>query len=214
MRTLVDAVPGARSPLLLALLAGSFSEPADFVREGFDRAVRKHGIEAEIVMADMRMAYFADGSVVQRIRDAVVLPARSRGAERIWLAGISLGALAALCYAARHEGDLEGMLLMSPYPGTRDVLREIDAAGGLAHWRPQIGPEGDLEREAWRWLADHDGTRPAVHCYFGSGDRFAEGQRSMARALPPGHVHEIPGGHAWDDWRRMWNDFLERNPLQ
>jgi pimeloyl-ACP methyl ester carboxylesterase len=61
---------------------------------------------------------------------------RERGHERIWLAGISLGGLAALSYAARHEPDVAGIVLISPYPATRDVLREVDAAGGLEHWNP------------------------------------------------------------------------------
>jgi pimeloyl-ACP methyl ester carboxylesterase len=214
MRTLVDAVPGTSAPLLLALLSGTFSQPEDFIREGFVSAVRERGIGAQIAMAEVRMAYFADGSVVERIRESVVAPALARGASRIWFAGISLGALASLSFAARHEGDLEGLVLISPYPGTRLVLREIESEGGLASWKPRIGPEGDLEREAWRWLARRPASGPEVHCYFGAEDRFAEGQRTMAQALPADAVHELPGGHEWKDWRRMWIEFLERNTLQ
>ncbi len=214
MRILVDALPGANSPLAILLLSGSFTAPEDFVREGFVAAARERGIDAQIVLAEVRMAYFADGSVVRRVRECAVLPARERGAERVWLAGVSLGALAALCYRARHPGEIEGMVLMSPYPGTRDVLREIDAAGGLAQWHPAIGPGGDLEREAWTWLANHGATTPDVHCYFGSGDRFVDGQRRIAQALSPAGVHEIPGGHEWSDWRRMWTDFLARGALR
>jgi pimeloyl-ACP methyl ester carboxylesterase len=214
MRTLVDAVPGARNAQLVVLLAGTFSVPEDFVREGFVEAARGRGIDAEIVMAETRLAWFADGTMVDRIRDAVVAPARARGAARIWFAGISLGALASLCYAARHENDLEGMVLISPYPGTRPILSEIEAAGGLAMWQPDIAPEGDLEREAWQWLANRGAGGPEVHCYFGSGDRFAAGQRKMAETLNAATVHEGPGGHEWKDWRRMWNEILERNTLQ
>jgi pimeloyl-ACP methyl ester carboxylesterase len=214
MRTLVETIPGAHSSRLLVLLSGTFSTPEDFVREGFVDAAREHGIEAEIVMAETRLAWFADGSMVDRIRAGVVAPARERGAQRIWFAGISLGALASLCYAARRQGELEGMVLISPYPGTRPILNEIEAAGGLASWQPDIGPEGDLEREAWHWLANRGKDEPEVHCYFGSGDRFADGQRKMAQTLPVAHVHEVPGGHEWKDWRRMWNEVLERNTLR
>jgi pimeloyl-ACP methyl ester carboxylesterase len=214
MRTLVDAVPGARPALCVVLLGGTFSAPEDFVREGFVAAARERGLEGEIVMAGTRLADFADGTVTQRIRHAVVAPARARGARRLWLAGISLGGLASLCYAARHAGEPDGVLLIAPYPGTRPLLAEIEAAGGLQQWRPDIGAEGDLEREAWRWLANRPAASPEVHCYFGSGDRFAEGQRRMARTLPEGHGREMDGGHEWADWRRMWIDFLERNTLQ
>lgn len=209
MRTIIQRaqVPDA-APVLLALLTGTFSEPEDFVREGFPAAVREHGIDAEVVMAEVRAAWFADGSIVRRLREAVVLPAQERGRSRIWLAGISLGALAALSYAARHEEDVEGIVLISPYPATREVLREMDEAGGLGQWRPVIPPEGDLEREAWLWLAASREGRARVHCYFASGDRFAPGQRRMAQALAPERVREMPGGHDWSAWRALWLEFL------
>jgi hypothetical protein len=72
-----------------------------------------------------------------------------------------------------------------------------------------ISPEGDLEREAWTWLLhSRDGNHPPVHCYFASGDRFAGGQRQMARALAPERVRELPGGHDWAAWRALWIEFL------
>ncbi len=209
MRTIIEAAnSGHRPELLLALLCGTFSEPEDFVREGFPAAVLAQGIDAEIVMAETRAAWFADGSIVRRVRDSVVLPARARGHSRIWLAGISLGGLAALGYAARHESEIDGIVLISPYPATRDVLREMQAAGGLGGWRPVIPPEGDLEREAWLWLATHREGRAPVHCYFTSGDRFASGQRQMAQAMDPACVREMPGGHDWKAWRALWDEFL------
>ena len=214
MRTLVDAVPGTSDPLLLALLSGTFSQPEDFIREGFVSAVRRRGIGAQIALAEVRMAYFADGSVVDRIHECVVEPALARGASRIWLAGISLGALASLSYASRRGERLEGLVLMSPYPGTRPLLAEIEAEGGLYNWQPKVGPDGDLEREAWRWLAHRPAGAPQVHCYYGAGDRFAEGQRAMARTLPARAVHEMAGGHEWQDWRRMWDAFLDGGTLQ
>jgi hypothetical protein len=65
MRTIIDT---AESPhgatLLLALLSGTYSEPEDFVRAGFAALVRDHGIGAEVAMAEVRAAWFADGSIV------------------------------------------------------------------------------------------------------------------------------------------------------
>ena len=55
MRTLIEAAPDTPAPAtLIALLTGTFSEPEDFVREGFPAAARAHGVEAEIVMAEVR----------------------------------------------------------------------------------------------------------------------------------------------------------------
>jgi S-formylglutathione hydrolase FrmB len=209
VRTLLHKADG-KTPLSLALLTGTYSEPEDFVREGFPAAVDEHGVDAEVVMAEVRAAWFADGSIVQRIHDSVVMPARNRGRTRVWLAGISLGGLAALSYAARHEREVAGIVLISPYPATRDVLREMEAAGGPGQWKPVIPPEGDLEREAWLWLAAPADGRPPVHCYFASGDRFADGQRRMAQTLAPDRVHEMPGGHDWPAWRALWLEFLDQ----
>ena len=209
MRTLLHPAPaGGRNDLLLALLSGTYSQPEDFVREGFPEALHAHGIGAELAMAEVRAAWFADGSIVRRLRESVVQPAQARGRNRIWLAGISLGALASLSYAARHEEDIEGIVLISPYPATREVLREMDAAGGLGQWKPVLPPEGDLEREAWLWLAQPRAGGVPVHCYFASGDRFADGQRRMAETLPRERVREIAGGHDWAAWRQLWSDFL------
>lgn len=212
MRTLLHpTVPGARTDLTIALLTGTFGQPEDFVREGFPAEAAAQGIVAEIAMAEVRAAWFADGSVVRRIRDHVVLPAIARGHGRVWLAGVSLGALASLAYAARHEADIEGILLISPYPATREVLKEMEEAGGLGRWHPAIPAQGDLEREAWLWLAHRKPGAIPVHCYFASGDRFAQGQRLMAGVLPPDCVREVEGGHDWPAWRRLWSDFLSRS---
>jgi hypothetical protein len=209
MRTIIDsALPGARPPVVVAMLSATFSEPEDFQREGFPQALRARGIAAELVMAELRAAWVADGSIVERIDTAIMGPARARGADRIWLGGISLGALAALGYAARHGSALEGVALISPYPATREVLEEVEAAGGLGQWRPDIAPGGDLEREAWLFLARRPAGRPTIVCYYASGDRFAEGQRRIAATLPAGATRELPGRHDWSAWRALWDAFL------
>jgi pimeloyl-ACP methyl ester carboxylesterase len=209
MRTIQTGPEGSRRPaVMLALLAGSLSEPGDLVREGFPDAVRAHGIDAELVMGETRAAWFADGSIVDRIEDAVMAPARSRGHSRLWLAGISLGGLAAICYAARHEAGFEGLALLSPYPATREILREVEQAGGPEAWNPQMPPEGDLEREAWSWLAAGGARRTTVCCYLASADRFIEGQRRMASTMDSARVRELSGGHDWPAWRSLWDAFL------
>ena len=212
MRTLSESSdPGRQPTLALCLLSGTYSAVEDFPRQGFPDAVRSHGIAAEIVMAEVRGSYFADGSVVNRIRDEVVGPARARGCRRVWLAGISLGGLAALSFAARHEEDLEGVALIAPYPATAEVLREVESAGDLAQWQPAIGPGGDFEREAWRWLGRSRNGRVAVHCYLAAGDRFARGQQRMAATLDAANVRQLPGEHDWSAWRTLWNEFLSTN---
>ncbi len=207
MRTLIEKAPQEEPRRTVALLTGSYSEPEDFRREGFPAALAERGLSIDMVMAQMRPAWFADGSLVARIRAAIVEPARSRGFAPLWLGGISLGALATMAYAARHESDIAGIVLLSPYPGTRPLLDEIRAMGGPGGWTAD--PSEDLEREAWRWLASTPARRLPVYCYFGRDDRFAPGQRCVAAALGGGTTRELDGGHDWAAWRAYWARFLD-----
>lgn len=206
MKTLVHAGPAGAPRRTIAMLNGSYSEPQDLVREGFFAEADLHALASEVVAAELRASWFADGTIVDRIREHVVAPAQARGHARVWLGGISLGALSAVAYAARREQDVEGLVLLSPYPGARDVLREIDAAGGVAKWQPAIPDEGDFEREAWQWLATRGRSMP-VHCWYGRDDRFVEGQRRIASTLDRAGVHERDGGHDWPAWRAFWREF-------
>ena len=208
MRTVIRTTGDAPS-IALGLLSGSYSTAEDFVRKGFLESLERHRIGAWVALAEVRAAYFSDGSIVQRIRGAVVERARAEGLTRVWLAGVSLGGLACLCHAARHD-DVERMALFAPYPGTRELLREIDQAGGVDRWDAAAKPL-DPEREAWRWLRDHGASAPRIDCWFASGDRFVEGQRRIAMHLPAASVHEVTGEHEWKDWRGMWNEFLEHH---
>ncbi|MBK8338459.1 MAG: hypothetical protein IPL03_18680 [Sterolibacteriaceae bacterium] len=68
-----------RAPVLLVMLPGAYSQPADFRAQGFVAAVRSRGLAADIVMADAHIGYFGDRSVIRRIREDIVLAARRAG---------------------------------------------------------------------------------------------------------------------------------------
>jgi pimeloyl-ACP methyl ester carboxylesterase len=211
MRSVVEHARGGTAGVHLVLLTGGFIAAEDFQREGFIARLRERGVTCDVTLGEVRMAYFADGSITRHV-GALVDAARAGGAQRVWVAGVSLGGLAALCQAARDDA-LAGLALFSPYPGTRIVLREIEAAGGLAQWAQSADPE-DLEREAWLWLARRGTGAPPVHAWFGTQDRFVHGQRRLAEALFGENVHEIAGGHDWPAWRDMWDRFLETDSLR
>ncbi len=202
---------------LVVMLPGAYSLPEEFVQEGFVAALRRRGVPADVTMVDAHLGYFTDRTVLQRLRDDVVLPARAAGYRNIWLVGISLGGFAALGYAARHGADIDGVLAIAPYPGTAALQREIAAAGGPRAWAASAGAgaaQDDLERDVWRWLAGDAATRrPPVYLGHGSGDRFAAGLQMMAGTVPAGHAATVPGGHDWGPWRVLWNGWLERGLL-
>lgn len=206
-----------QAPVLLVMLPGAYNQPADFRAHGFVSAVRSRGLAADIVMADAHLGYFTDHSVIRRVRDHIVLPARRAGHAQVWLIGISLGGLAALCYAARHGNEIDGVVAIAPYPGSREVLREIDEAGGPAGWRAQARTaKDDIEREVWSWLADGMTTpnrTPSIYMGYGRADRFAAGNRLIAGALPTDRSLAVPGGHDWTPWLEVWGAWLDRGLL-
>lgn len=205
----------APTAALVVMLPGAYSKPGEFIDEGFVAALRERGLAADVTIADAHLGYFTDRTVLERLRQDVVLPARAAGYRQIWLVGISLGGLAALGYATRHGEEIDGVLAIAPYPGTQALQREIVAAGGPRAWRQAVpAPGADLEREVWWWLAGGDAARqPPVYLGHGRGDRFATGLDLMAGTLPPERAATVAGGHDWAPWRALWNGWLERGLL-
>jgi len=209
-RVLIDeAQPGAPGDLLVALLTGTLSQPEDFRREGFIQAARDRGVRVEIALVGTPAARVADGTVAEVLEQSLRAPARARGRRRLWLAGISLGGLAAMAYAVRYPQAVAGLVLLAPYPGSRDWLRRMDAEGGLGALAGPPREPPDAECDAWSWLANAGArTVPPTYLVYGESDRFAEGQARIARALPPAHVASVEGAHDWPTWRRAWDRFL------
>src|SRR4051794_25590280 len=89
---------------LVVLLPGISLRPDEFVAEGFVDAVRQGRLAVDVVVAYAHRGYYDEGSLLRRLRDDVVLPARARGLPHVWLAGISLGGMGAIAYGARGGG--------------------------------------------------------------------------------------------------------------
>jgi hypothetical protein len=223
MDVLIDRhapVDGPAADTLLVLLPGAYGTPADFLREGFVAAVRQRCLPLDLALADAHLGLYSDGTVFAHLHDDLIQPARQQGYRRIWLAGISLGGLASLAYASRHQGTAapDGVMVLAPYLGNRAITGAITAAGGLAHWTPPTlaeGDVGDVECRTWAWLQARQAmTSPApLYLGYGAADRFAAGHRLMAGALPAATVVTLPGGHDWPTWRTLWHTMLDRFTL-
>jgi pimeloyl-ACP methyl ester carboxylesterase len=218
LRVLTDlAAPGRRAPSLMVLLPGALQTPETLVVEGIVEAVRERGLALDLALADPGLDTIdqaTDGSVGRRL-DALLVSARQEY-RSLWLGGISLGGFMALAHAARHPGRVDGMFLLSPYPGNRLLTGAIAAAGGPAAWAAARTVNKDYEADdeecAWRWLAQNGQSgQPEIHFAHAGADRFADGQRMMAQLLPAQRVWLTAGGHDWPSWRKLWNNFLDRN---
>lgn len=219
MKRITDTLPDGRGARhLIAFLPGAWDVAEDFQRFGFVSQVRDRNLAADIVAVDSHVGYFNNGSIAERVRDDVVVPAREAGYRSIWLVGISLGGLGSMLYASRHPG-VDGIVALAPYLATRDVIAEVRRAGGLAAWAGTAEPAtGDWERRLLKWLAGYaEGDRraapprPELILAYGLQDRFADSLSLLAPVLDPARVVTTAGGHEWDTWTRLWTMVLDRH---
>lgn len=210
MEVLADCVGDPRERALLVLLPPAFGTPRDFFEHGFITAVRERGLPVDVIAAGAIADYYLDQSVVRRLHAEVIEPARARGYARVWLTGISIGGFGSLLYRQRHD-DIDGLLLLAPYLGSRPVLNEVVRAGGLARWQPDSNAPNDHERELLAWLKGalaRTEVRERIFVGYGVDDRFAPSIELLAHALPQEQVVRGTGGHYWGTWAGLWREMV------
>lgn len=201
----------AMAPLLVVMLPGAYSLPRDFIDQGFVRALRARGVAADVWIADSHLGYAENGTLLERLRDDVLAPARLAGYRRVWLVGISLGGFAALGLLREQPQAIDGVLAIAPYLGPPALVQQVAAAGGAAAYART--PRGDGEAGLWSWIGRApDVLRDKLHLYTGSQDRFIDGHRLLAALLPGDHALELPGDHDWPVWNALWARWLQRAP--
>lgn len=213
----LPASPSQLGRTLIVFLPGSQEEPQDIVREGFVEQVRARHPTVDVVVADAHVGYFRNRSFEDRLRADVMAPARARGYESIWLAGISLGGFGSLMYAMNAPDEVAGVIALAPFIAARPLLAEVDQAGGLARWQPVLPlAADDYQRHLLLWLkgfGDPAQVRPPLFMGYGTRDRLAPFPGLLDGVLPAERLLSAPGGHDWRPWKAMWSDALERAPL-
>lgn len=210
-----DAAPArAADNVTVVMLPGATDRAQDLVEQGFVRAVRARGVAADVAVVDVHFDHYLETSVVARLEQDVIAPALSSGHARIWLMGISLGGMGAMAYAREHAADIEGMILLAPFLGTRGLIAEITRAGGLLKWQPgNVAPE-DGERRLLAWLRRYradDPALPRIYLGYGTEDRYAPASMMLAGQLPARQVVTLQGGHDWTTWLELWERLLDGN---
>ncbi|MCX7512320.1 alpha/beta fold hydrolase [Frateuria sp. STR12] len=192
---------------LVVMLPGRGDDRDSLARRGIAQLIQRQWPDADVILTGLTMPFYRQGHAVRRLRDEVIVPARARRYEQVWLAGISLGGMGALMYDRAYPGEIDGLLLISPYLGDKSIYREIQAAGGLSRWQPgpvQAFTPETYQRELWRYLQDWSGqpdrTR-SVWLAYGNRERFRDRIALLAGQLPPGHAFELAGLHDWTLWK-------------
>jgi hypothetical protein len=212
METIVDCTGEPCDRTLLVLLPPAFGAPQDFVEHGFVAAVRARGLPVDLIVAGANADHYLDRSVVERLHAEVIAPALARGYKSLWLGGISIGGFGSLLYRSRHD-EVEGLLLLAPYLGSRPVVNEVLRAGGLAQWQPDPKAPRDHERELLVWLKGmlaRDDVPRRLLIGYGADDRFAPSIELLADALPAAQVVRRSGGHDWETWGGLWREMVAR----
>jgi len=209
------ACAGFRASTLLVFLPGAYMTPEELVREGFGAAVRQRNLPVDVWFVQTELAQLIDRTALQRLHGEIIEVARAQGYRRLWLAGISLGAFLAMGYAARWPGRIDGIVALGAYPGRRQLLLDIQTAGGLDAWRHSAQPRaaGDLDHEIWIWLSRPGHDQTLLYVGYGADDRFADGQALIGSTVPAERRDVVPGGHDWPPWRVLWSRWLDKGML-
>ena len=190
----------------MVFLPGRGTTGRDFFKQRFIAELTSAPVTA--IAVDLTFPYYTQRIATKRLHDDIIAPARKAGYRRIWLVGCSMGGLGAIMYAHEYPGEISGIVALAPYLGEKNVVGEIEAAGGLARWQPkQPLADDDFQRRLWLAIRaerfDQPDRVPLVLGY-GTDDRFAYGHRLLAAQLPPDHVFTVFGLHDWGTWHRLW----------
>jgi len=200
---------------LVVMLPGRGDDLQSLGKRGIAQTIHRHWPDADVVLTGLTMPFYREGRAAQRLHNEVLAVARRRHYDQVWLIGISLGGMGALLYDRAYPGEIDGMLLISPYLGDEAIYREIQAAGGLDRWQPgpvQALSEANYQRELWRYVqgwSGNPGRTASIWVAYGDRERFRDRIALLAGQLPPGHAFELPGHHNWTLWQPAAATLLE-----
>ena len=216
MHTVEYRTPSQPAKCLFLLLPGMGDHAERFLEQGFVQDLQNGKLSIDIRAADATMGYYMKGTLLDRLKTDVIMPAKARGYEEIWLVGTSMGGLGSLLLSREHSADVTGVLAIAPFLGDKDLIEEIAAAGGLRQWqapsRVDAPSRDNYQRELWRWLQAATEERepaPPIFLGYGTSDRLNHADSLLAGALPASHVFLTTGGHEWPAWRRVLASFLQ-----
>lgn len=211
---IIDRVLQGGERLALVMLPGAKNTPQQLQEYGFIRALRERELPIDVFALPAHADHYLERGEIERLLHEALDAILARGYSRPWLMGISLGGLGSMLCATQRPQDIEGVLLLAPFLGTRGVISEVVAAGGLQRWQWQ--DDGDPERAFLAELAASPFNTPdfpEIHLGYGLQDHYMAASELLAERLPPQRVFGLPGGHDWETWQGLWQALLARSPF-
>lgn len=201
---------------LVVVLPGRGDDLASLQRTGIARIIQNAWPDADVVLTGLTMPFYRQGRAVTRLHDEVIAPASTSGNRKVWLLGISLGGMGALLYEHDFPGQVEGILLLSPYLGDTSIQDQVRAAGGLNKWNSgplqPLSPD-TFQHEIWTTLKSISETpnrENAIWLAYGENEPFRTSIELMSPILPDENVVMLPGRHNWTLWTTAVDKLTER----
>ena len=203
---------------MIIFLRGRGGDYKDFESQSFINEVKKRKLPFDMAAPNTHLGYYIGETLVPRLKADIIEPAKSRGYQKFWLVGVSMGGLGSLMYTMQHDEDIEGICLISPFLGYDKIINEISDAGGLSNWDPgDYNPDSDWQRMFWHWLKQcAKGEKPLPNIYLGYGteDSFSTAHKLLGDILPVEHIFTTPGEHTVDVMKKIWVIFLDKNVVK
>ena len=203
-------------PILLLMLPGAKNTPQQLSDYGFIRALRERVLPVDVLILDAHVDLYLERADIEALLQQTLDEVRASGYRRIWLLGISLGGTGAMLCATQPGTEIEGVLLLAPFLGTRGIIAEVDAAGGLHRWNAGKIGNRDYERALLEHIRRYPpGTAgfPPIFLGYGREDRYRGASIMLSAYLPEQRVSVIPGGHDWETWVVLWQNLLDAGPF-
>jgi pimeloyl-ACP methyl ester carboxylesterase len=204
------------STTLLVLLPGIYDTIDEFENHGFIDTVHHSEQPCDLVSVDAHYGYYDAGTIVERLRNDVIIPAQQAGYSDIRIVGISLGGFGALLYANRYSTEVNTLVLLAPWLGNEKLIDSITAADGLENWQPTDMLDEQPLENIWLQRKKHATTItsfPRLYLGYGTVDKFRPAHTLFAGTLPDAHIFTIAGGHNWSSWKNLWEQMQEQDVL-
>jgi pimeloyl-ACP methyl ester carboxylesterase len=209
--------PDVRARCLVVFLPGLMDGPETIRDRALPSILGALGSPCDSVAVDATYRYYFGSHIDEPIYEDVLVPALARGYEEIWLVGVSLGGIGAIMTARAHPRLIEGVIVLSPFLGLENVVREIEAAGGLEAWDPPDPvPElhdSNFTTVVWAWLrgyvTDPD-AMPELWVGWANGERLEPGAAMLAAVAGEGHSMSVDGSHGWASWTPLFTELARR----
>ena len=122
---------------------------------------------------------------------------------------------AALLYTTRHADEIDGIVLLSPYLGSDQLIEEVKQSGSLS--AGDKTPKQLYEQKIWKWMEENPSKhsqKPVIYLGYGKQDKFKDAHQLLAEKIAPEYVFSISGKHNWKTWRALWQLVLKNNRWQ